>query len=312
MKILVTGGCGFIGSHVVGELLSRGHKVEVLSRPNCNLSNLKDHKNLVHHNADVSIRERVFDEITSGFDGIIHMSALINVDQSRFEPLKFLDVNVGGTANVLEAARLKKIPRFLHMSTCEVYGNVPTGKATEEHPLNPRSPYAVSKFAAERYVLAYANTYPEISIRIVRGFNQYGPRQSAEKFGAVIPKFITAALKGERLRIFGDGKQTRDYVFVEDTARGIADAFEKEVESGEIINLATGRDESIKQVAEEICKAAGRDPNDSIEYIESRPGELVRSVGDSSKAKKLLGWEPKVKFEDGIKTTYNWFKAHSK
>jgi dTDP-glucose 4,6-dehydratase len=312
MKILVTGGCGFIGSHVVDELLTRGHEVEVLSRPNCNLSNLGDHKNLVHHNADVSNREKVFSEINESFDGIIHLSALINVDQSLQEPLRFLDVNVAGTVNVMEAARKNRIPRFMYMSTCEVYGNVPTGKANEEHPTNPRSPYAVSKFAAERYVLAYSKSYPELNIKIVRGFNQYGDRQSAEKFGAVIPKFITSALKGEKLRIFGDGKQTRDYIYVYDTARGIVDMFENDLPSGEIINFATGVDTSIKQVAEEICKVANIDPNDSIEYIDGRAGELMRSAGDSSKAKRLLDWEPKIPFHYGIRQTYDWFKVNSK
>ncbi|HLC48495.1 MAG TPA: SDR family NAD(P)-dependent oxidoreductase [Candidatus Norongarragalinales archaeon] len=313
MRILVTGGCGFIGSHVVDELTSRGHEVEVLSRPNCNLSNIREHKSIVHHNADISDREKVFAEIGKGLDGIIHMSALVNVDQSRNEPLRFLDVNVGGTVNVMEAARQKGIPRYLHMSTCEVYGNIPSGKATEEQPLNPRSPYAVSKFAAERYVLAYAHTYPEMGIRMVRGFNQYGPRQSAEKFGAVIPKFITQALKGERMKVFGGGEQTRDYVFAKDTARGISDAFENTtLANGEIINLATGLDYSIMQIAVRIAELTGKAPKEAIEHVDGRPGELMRSIGDSSKAKALLGWVPTVKFDEGLKITYDWFRAQMK
>ncbi len=312
MRILVTGGCGFIGSHVVEELIGRGHEVEVLSRPNCNLSNIKEHKDMKHHNADVSSREKVFAEIEKGLDGVIHMSALVNVDQSRSEPLRFLDVNVGGTVNVMEAVRLKGIPRFLHMSTCEAYGNIPEGKAAETHALNPLSPYAVSKFAAERYVLAYAATYPEMGIRIIRGFNQYGPRQSAEKWGAVIPKFMTSIIKGEKLRVFGGGKQTRDYVFVKDTARGIADAFERDLPNGEIVNLATGRDESILEVAETVCRLSGKDPNEFIEHVQGRPGELMRSIGDSGKAKRLLQWEPKVGFEEGMKITYEWYKAQGK
>ncbi len=312
MRILVTGGCGFIGSHVVDELTARGHQVEVLSRPNCNLSNIHSHKNIVHHNADITNRDKVFREIDEKLDGVINMSALVNVDQSRNEPLRFFDVNVGGAVNVMEAVRRKKIPRFLQMSTCEVYGNIPKGKATETHPLEPLSPYAVSKFAAERYVLAYAHSYPEMGIRIVRGFNQYGPRQSAATFGAVIPKFISSILNGGKLKVFGGGKQTRDYVFVKDTARGIADAFEKELPSGEIVNLATGRDESINEIAEAICKMARKPPSEFIEHVTARPGELMRSAGDSSKAAKLLNWKPEVEFEEGIKLTYDWFKEHPK
>ncbi|MEK6843063.1 MAG: GDP-mannose 4,6-dehydratase [Candidatus Micrarchaeota archaeon] len=312
MKILVTGGCGFIGSHVVGELIDRGHEVEVMSRPNCNLSNLSGHKGLVHHNADISNRERVFSGIKKGIDGVIHIAALVNVDQSRIEPLKFLDVNVGGTANVLEASRIAGVSRFLQMSTCEVYGNIPVGLATEEHALNPRSPYAVSKLAAEKYVQAFAFTYPEMNIRIIRGFNQYGPRQSGEKFGAVIPKFINFALKGEKIRIFGDGKQTRDYVYIEDSMKGICDAFEEDLPNAEIINLATERDETVNELAETVCRLAGRDPKQFIERIDARPGELVRSIGDSSKARKLLGWKAKINFEEGMKRTFEWFKAQKR
>ena len=183
----------------------------------------------------------------------------------------------------------------------------------EEQPLNPRSPYAVSKFAAERYVLAYAHTYPEMGIRMVRGFNQYGPRQSAEKFGAVIPKFITQALKGERMKVFGGGEQTRDYVFAKDTARGISDAFENTtLANGEIINLATGLDYSIMQIAVRIAELTGKAPKEAIEHVDGRPGELMRSIGDSSKAKALLGWVPTVKFDEGLKITYDWFRAQMK
>ncbi|MFH1750961.1 MAG: SDR family NAD(P)-dependent oxidoreductase [Candidatus Micrarchaeota archaeon] len=312
MKILVTGGCGFIGSHVVDELIGRGHEVEVLSRPNCHLQNIREHKQISHHNADISDRQKVLEEINSKFDGIIHMSALVNVDQSISEPIRFLDVNVGGTVNVMDAARQKGINRFLHMSTCEVYGNISEGKASEEHPLNPRSPYAVSKFAAERYVLAYAYTYPEMGIRIVRGFNQYGPRQSAEKFGAVIPKFISSALGGQKMRVFGGGSQTRDYVFVTDTARGIADAFEGAVPNGDIFNLATGMDHSIKELAERIASLSGKTQTEAIENVEGRSGELMRSIGDYSKARRFLGWEPKISFDDGLRITYDWFKAQAK
>ncbi len=310
MRILVTGGCGFIGSHVVDELISRGTEVEVLSRPECKLQNILGHREITHHNADITDREKVSEKIAKGLDGIIHMSALVNVDQSIKEPLRFLDVNVGGTVNVMEAARQKGIPKYLHMSTCEVYGNIPSGLATEDHPLNPRSPYAVSKFAAERYVLAYASTYPEMGIRIIRGFNQYGPRQSGEKFGAVIPKFITSVLRGERMKVFGGGLQTRDYVFVKDTARGIADAFEKSVPNGETINLATGKDHSIGDIAIRIATLSGKTPSEAIEHIDGRPGELMRSIGDSTKAKKLLGWEPRVNFDQGLSTTFEWFREN--
>ena len=239
---------------------------------------------------------------------ILHLAALINVDQSISEPRIFLDVNVQGTFNILEVARRKGIPRFLYMSTCEVYGNIPEGRANESHSLNPLSPYAASKFAAERYALAYSYTYDTPVISIVRGFNQFGPRQAWGKYGAVIPKFITALLAGEPVRIFGTGGQTRDYVYVKDTVRGIADIFAKDQPTGEIINLATGTEQSIKSVAEKVCLIAEKNPDEWLKYDVGRPGELMRSCGDFSKAKGLIGWEPQTSFDDGLRETFHWYK----
>lgn len=165
-----------------------------------------------------------------------------------------------GTVNIIEAARKRNIPKFLYLSTAEVYGNIPHGKADGSHPTNPRSPYAASKFAAERYLLAYSFAYNDPKIVIIRGFNQYGPKQNAGKYGAVIAKFITKLLAGQKIQVHGSGNQSRDYVYVRDTVRGIADAFEKNLPSGEVINLATGVDTSIRGIAVAICRLAGKQP----------------------------------------------------
>ncbi|MBI4298469.1 MAG: SDR family NAD(P)-dependent oxidoreductase [Chloroflexi bacterium] len=308
-RVLVTGGCGFIGSHLVEALLEKGYQVEVLARPNCDLSNL-DYipKKVKLVKADVESMEGLDRAVDDDLGGIFHLAALINVDQSISDPKIFLDVNVSGTFNVLEIARRKGVPKLVYMSTCEVYGNIPAGKADEGHPLNPRSPYAASKFAAERYALAYAYTYERPKIYIVRGFNQFGPRQSWGKYGAVIPKFMTALLAGEPIRIFGSGNQTRDYVYVRDTARGIVDIFDKDLPNGEIINLATGVEQSIKDIAEKICSLSQKDPAQWIKFDPGRPGELVRSCGDYSKAKGLIGWEPRTTFDEGLKETFQWYK----
>jgi UDP-glucose 4-epimerase len=310
-KVIVTGGCGFIGSHLVDELLSRGYSVRILSRPKCGMVNVQHVKDKVEHiDCDITDYSSIEAAVDSDVDGILHLAALINVDESREKPLAFLDTNVRGTMNLLEVARKKGIGKFLHMSTCEVYGNIPDGRANEEHLPNPRSPYAASKFAAERYVLSYAYTFENPKITIIRGFNQYGPRQHSGKWGAVIPKFITTVLRGGKIKIFGDGSQTRDYVFVKDTVRGIVDAYEKSLENGEVINLATGVETSIKDIAEKVCNILNKSQSDVVEYSEGRPGELVRSCGSSSKAKKLLGWEPSVSFDDGLKKTIDWFKEN--
>lgn len=307
MSILVTGGCGFIGSHLVEELLDRGKEIQVIGFQ-CQLENLEPIKRRVKFiRVDIRDEDAINRAIGSGIEGVLHLAALINVDQSVQSPEAFFDTNVTATINIVEAVRKKKIPKLTYMSTCEVYGNIPQGKADENYPTNPRSPYAASKFAAERYLLAYSYTYDEPKITIIRGFNQYGPRQSAGQGGAVIPKFITTLLNDQKIQIHGDGNQTRDYMYVKDTVKGIADAFEKNLPSGEVINLSTGVETSIRDIAVAVCKLSGKEPEEYIEFVKDRPGQLMRSCGDSSKAKKLLGWEPRVSFEQGLSLTFDWY-----
>jgi len=307
MNILVIGGCGFIGSHLVEELIERGNEVSVVGCQ-CRLENLESVKGRFK-----SIRGDIRDEdvidraIDADVEGILHLAALINVDQSIQSPELFLDTNVVATVNIMEVARRRKIPKLLYMSTCEVYGNIPQGKADEGHPTNPRSPYAASKFAAERYLLAYSHTYDKPNIVIIRGFNQYGPRQGAGQHGAVIPKFITKLLSGQKIQVHGDGSQTRDYVYVKDTIRGIADAFAESMPNGEVINLATGVETSIGDIAVATCKLAEKKPEEYMEFIEDRPGQLIRSCGDYGKAKRLLGWEPTIPFDQGLSLTFDWY-----
>lgn len=307
MSILVIGGCGFIGSHLVEELLQRGNKVTVVGF-RCQLENLEPIKGRFKSiRGDIRDKDFIDSIIDADVEGILHLAALINVDQSIQSPDVFFDTNVMATVNIMEAARKRNIPKLLYMSTCEVYGNVPRGKADESQPTNPRSPYAASKFAAERYLLAYSYTYDRPKITIIRGFNQYGPRQSAGQGGAVIPKFITKLLAGQKIQVHGDGNQTRDYVYVKGTVRGIADAFEKSLPNGEVINLATGVETSIRDIAMAICKLAGKEPQKQIEFVKDRPGQLVRSCGDYSKAKKLLGWEPTIPFAQGLSLSFDWY-----
>ncbi len=311
MDIIVTGGCGFVGSHVVEQLIEKGYKVGVIGF-SCHLENLEDIKNEVKFvRADINDKEKV-GSIIKDVEGVLHLAGLVNVDQSLSDPESFIRTNVIGTFNVMEAVRKNSIEKLLYMSTCEVYGNIPKGKADENHPTNPCSPYAASKFSAERYLLSYSYSYPEQNIVIVRGFNQYGPRQSAGTGGAVIPKFITKILSNQKIKVFGDGKQMRDYVFVKDTVRGIVSAFEKNLPTGEVINLGTGIETSIIDIANKLCEISGKNKEDYIEFVSSRPGELIRSCGDSSKAKNLLNWEPKVKFNDGLKTTFEFYEHKTK
>ena len=309
---MVIGGCGFIGSHMVEELLQRGNEVTVVGC-HCQLENLEDVKGMFKYiRGDITDKDFVDSLIDADVEGILHLAALINVDQSIESPELFLDTNVVATVNIMEAARRRGIHKLLYMSTCEVYGNIPSGKADESHPTNPRSPYAASKFAAERYLLAYSYTYDKPKMIIIRGFNQYGPRQNAGRGGAVIPRSIIRLLNGQKIRVHGDGNQTRDYVYVKDTVKGIADAFQTNLPNGEVINLATGVETSIRDIAVAICKLAGKDPQEYIEFVKDRPGQLMRSCGDYSKAKKLLDWQPMVPFNKGLSLTFDWYAKQSR
>ena len=311
MSILVIGGCGFIGSHLVEELLQRGKDVTVVGC-HCHLENLETAKGMFKSiRGDITDKDFVDSLINADVEGILHLAALINVDQSIQSPELFLDTNVVATVTIMEAARRKNINELLYMSTCEVYGNIPHGKADESHATNPRSPYAASKFAAERYLLAYSYTYDKPKIVIIRGFNQYGPRQNAGRGGAVIPRYMIRLLDDQKIQVHGDGNQTRDYVYVKDTVRGIADAFETSLANGEVINLSTGVETSIKDIAIAACKLAGKDPEKYIEFIKDRPGQLMRSCGDYSKAKRLLDWQPTVPFRKGLSLTFeSYAKRH--
>jgi len=304
MKVLVTGGCGFIGSHVVDKLLDSGHEPIVIHRPTCNSRNLKDKKDVKLYDCDVRDISKI-GHIIKDVDSIVHMAALINVDESIESPLQYYDINVKGMLSLLELVRKHK-KRLIYFSTCEVYGHIPEGKANEGHQTNPRSPYAASKLAAEKLGMVYYYTH-KVPITVIRNFNCFGPRQSATKYGAVIPKFIKTVLNDEPPTIFGDGLQTRDYVYVTDTAEGIKNVVERRDLDGEIINFATGVDYSVRDIAKKIIKISGKDMEPK--FIDARAGELKRSVGDSSKALKLLGWKPKVDFDEGLKRTIEWFRT---
>jgi len=304
--ILVTGGAGFIGSHVVENLLERGEDVTVVfdkTKPG-KIPHLVNKVSFVHGNI------RNFEDCRRALkdvEAVIHLAALINVDHSINAPLEFYETNVKGTMNLLEAVRQEEsVEKFVYMSTCEVYGNIPEGKASEDAPCNPRSPYASSKYAGERYCLSYHHTYDNPEITVIRGFNIYGPRQSYGARGAVIPIFIQKILNSEPPIIFGDGKQTRDYNYVKDLTKGIVSATFKRGIGGEIINLASGEPVSILWLANIIARLM----NSPLKPVhkEGRPGELKRSCGDNSKALKLLGWKPETPLIDALKETVKFFR----
>jgi len=314
MKIAVLGGCGFIGSHVCDQLLERGFEILIIGRcvhnPLSNINHIISNKDVEFKQADIRDFKSI-EKALKNCEAIMNYAALINVDESIQTPRLFFDVNVLGAFNILEIARKKEIP-LLYKSSSEVFGHVPyPDKADETYPQMPRSPYAVSKLCAERYNLAYNLTYG-LPIVISRGFNTFGPRQNAGKFGAVIPKFITRVLDNKPTRIFGDGLQTRDYVFVKDMAQAdvmILEALiDGKIPGGEIFNICSMKDHSIKDIAYKIIKLCEMDHLMEPVFINARPGEVRRLIGTSKKIKQTLGWQPKTTFNEGLMQTIDFFR----
>ena len=304
MKILVTGGAGFIGSHLIEQLLQQGNDVRVFVHYNIDkIEHLINKIEIIK--GDIRYPDEC-QEAAEGVDAIAHLAALIHVDRSRRYPQIFWETNVKGTLNILEACR-KEDARFLYISTCEVLGHIPEGKADEEYTFKqPRSPYAASKYAAESYCYSYYATY-RLPINIARCFNICGPRQRYGVKGAVIPIFINRVLEGKPPLIYGSGEQTRDYTDVRDIVKGLAQILTNDKIQGELIHLCSGVERSINEIADYVIKACGSSLKPC--NIEARPGELFRSVGDNSKAKNLLGWSPSIRFEKTISDTINYLRT---
>ena len=295
MRVLVTGAAGFIASHLCEWLLERGHEVRALVHyGEANIEHLNGIIDVVK--GDIRFPDEC-KEAAKGVEAIAHLAALIHVDRSRRYPQLFWETNVGGTMNMLEAARLNDAA-FMQMSTCEIIGNIPTGRADEEYPFKqPRSPYAASKYAAEAYCHAYHATYG--LGRIARCFNITGPRQKSGGKGAVVPTWINRVLGGEPPLIYGSGLQTRDYTDVRDIVRGLTLMLESSESKGELIHFCSGLELTIKDVALKIVEKCGSDL--SPVHVDGRPGELIRSVGDNKKALRLLGWQPTISFEETLR-----------
>ena len=307
MNILITGGTGFQGSHLIEALITDGHTVRVLNSPSS-----ESHKNLteVACRSDIdlvwgSVQERnlVFTTIQD-IDLVIHLAAEINVDKSLLDPTLFIETNVIGTLNVLDAVRKAGI-RMIHASTCEVYGGAEYKPMDENHPLNPRSPYAASKTGGDHLCYAYAKSFG-VNVTIVRPFNIYGPRQKTGKFGAVIPIFADKILSGEAPTIFGTGKQTRDYLFISDLVDAYMLMVETPTEPGEVINFGSGVETSIGYLASALCYRI--DPDITLKFEKARAGEVSSFCAGIDKAKDL-GWSPKVGIDKGLNLYLEWLTA---
>jgi dTDP-glucose 4,6-dehydratase len=306
--VLVTGGAGFIGSHLVDALIADAdRRVTVLDAltyagSGDNLAVHAKHPRFRFVHGDVADLE-VVDSLVREADVVVHAAAESHVDRSIDGPATFVRTNVLGTQVVLETCRTSGTPLLL-VSTDEVYGAGADGTAfAEEDPLLPRSPYAASKAGAELLARAYGITY-DAAVTVVRGTNAFGPRQFPEK---VIPVFTMAALDGRPLPVYGDGRHSREYLYVTDWAAGCVTALEQGG-PGEIYNIGGGFELTTVELAQRICHLAGADPS-LISFVEDRPGHDVR-YGLRGERLRALGWDPIVPFDEGLARTVAWYRDH--
>jgi NAD dependent epimerase/dehydratase len=307
--VLVTGAAGFIGSHLVERLVKDGAEVRAFVRYNSRneygwLESL-DSEILAH--VDVFRGDLVNPEAVAGAmhgcEVVFHLGALIPIPYSYIHPREFVETNVLGTLNVLEAARRLDLDRLVHTSTSEVYGTAMRVPIDEQHPLNAQSPYAATKSGADHLALSYWLSF-STPVVVARPFNTFGPRQSAR---AVIPTIVSQALSRDVIEL-GSTEPTRDFLFVEDTVAGVVACGRAERIEGEVINLGSGQEVSIGDVAERIVEIVGRNVSVAADSERVRPdrSEVERLVADWTKAHDLLGWEPRVDFVEGLRRTTTW------
>jgi UDP-glucose 4-epimerase len=311
-RVLVTGGAGFIGNEVARQLIAAGAAVTVVDNfRNGKRENLADIRSdrLSVEAADIRDKDAMAKAL-KGQDLVLHLACL-GVRHSIHAPLENHEVNATATLVLLELSRAAGVKRFANVSSSEIYGTARTAPMTEEHPQYPMTVYGAAKLAGERYADAYWRTY-RYPTTVIRPFNAFGPRSHHEgDSGEVIPKFMLRAMAGKPLIVHGDGLQSRDFTFVADTARGIIAAGTHSATVGETINLGSGRDVTIKDLAELIARTLpGRNIN--VEYGPDRPGDVRRLLADSSKAGRLIGFRPETSLQRGLEALRDWYQASGK
>lgn len=308
MKILVTGGAGFIGSNLV-DALAANDKHEIIVADDFSTG---ARENVAHHAANPRVRvvaldirdKRAAREIMRGVDVVYHL-AVQCIRVSIRDPYLVHEVNATGTLHLLTAALDEDIKRFVYCSSSEVYGTALRVPMDEEHPLTPTTPYGASKLAGETYARSFYLTYG-LPVTVARPFNTYGAREHFEgPYGEVIPKFVVRALNDAPLVIFGDGAQTRDFTDVSDTVRGLIATGECDALVGDVVNIARGQEVSIRDLAQIVLDTLPASKS-VIEYQAPRPGDVLRHCADIAKAKRVLGWSPKIGIRDGVRRYVDW------
>ncbi len=314
-KLLVTGGAGFIGSNFIRMVLSEHSDCFVVNLDKLtyagnleNLAGLENHPNHKFIKGDIcdgTLIANIIDEYK--IDAIVNFAAESHVDRSITAPKIFIETNVAGTLTLLEAARDKKLERFIQISTDEVYGALGTeGKFTEQTPLSPNSPYSASKAAADHLVAAFGHTWG-LKYNITRCSNNYGPYQFPEK---MIPLMINNALNDKPLPVYGDGLNVRDWIYVEDHCRAIWKVL-TEGKSGEVYNIGASCEKTNIEIVKTLLGLLKK-PESLITFVKDRPGHDRRYAMDSSKIESQLGWKPLITFEEGLRKTIDWYLQNKK
>ena len=311
MRMLITGGAGFIGSEFVRQGVRKGHQVAVVDKLTYagDLERLSEvRKDITFYKADISNQEfieHIFEKENP--EVVVHFAAESHVDRSLLDPYPFISSNVLGTQVLLEVSKAKGVELFVNMSTDEVYGDLgKEGTFTEESPLKPNSPYSTTKASADMLGRAYYRSFG-LPVITIRASNNYGPWQYPEKF---VPVIILKALRDEKIPVYGDGTNVREWLYVTDCAEGIMAAIDRG-KAGEIYNIGSKEEKQNIEVAKAILKLLGKG-EELIEFVKDRPGHDFRYSLDTTKAKRELGWEAKTSFDEGIKKTVEWYMEHLK
>lgn len=310
-RLLVTGGLGFIGSAFIRLVLQQGGDTSIVNldamtyagNP-ANVREVEDDARYAFVRGDICDAEAVERAIGQGVDAIVNFAAETHVDRSILDPEAFLRTDVLGTHVLLEAVRKHKIARYVQVSTDEVYGHVSQGHSTEQDPLRPRSPYSASKAGGDLQVLAYWTTYGT-PVMITRGSNTYGQYQYPEK---IIPLFVTNLIDDQPVPVYGDGLQVRDWLHVEDHARGILHVLEQG-ELGNIYNVGGGNSRTNLEITRALLGHCGRSFETHVRHVTDREGHDRRYALDTQKLRGI-GWSPQVRFEDGLRSTVEWYRAN--
>jgi len=315
MKILVTGGAGFIGSNFIHYWLEKHPDDEIINFDLLtyaghleSLDNIKNHSNYSFIKGDIT-DEKAVDDVVSKVDAIIHFAAESHVDRSILDPLIFTKTNIIGTQILLESAKKHGIKKFHHVSTDEVFGALPLNsedKFNETTPYSPHSPYAASKASSDHLVRAYHDTFG-IPITITNCSNNFGPYQDPEKF---MPRMITNLLTGQKVKVYGDGKYVRDWLHVLDHCRAIDLVFQNAAPGSTYCVGGMTHDVNNLEVAQKVIKILGKSESDSIEFVTDRPGHDRRYAVDWTKINKDLGWEPQYDFDSWLEKTVKWYQEN--